>query len=91
MSKAEIRETIVTPDASGTLVQLQISDVPLPAEDAAIRITLAVRVPEYRLPLLAHLQREAMRTASAILRDLTQDLGSEIQDTSYDLSPTPKR
>ena len=52
MPDVEIRETIVTPDENGALVQLQISDVRPPYEGAAILLTLAVRVPEFRSPLL---------------------------------------
>ena len=83
MPNAKIQETTVSPDASGATVQLQISDVPLPAEDAAIRITLAVRVPAYRCPLLAHYQREAIQIALDQLRDLALKLGIEIQNQTH--------
>lgn len=87
----EILETIVTPDANGTLVQLQISDKPLLAEDAAIRLVLTVRVPALELPLLVHLQREAMKVGSDALRAVLQDLASQIQQTPHDVNPRPVR
>lgn len=88
MPDAEIRETIVVPEANGgAVVQLQISDAPLPAEDATILIRLTVKLPAYKLPLLAHLQREAMDAASRILRDLHLAVGQDIQETSYPPNP----
>jgi hypothetical protein len=89
---AEIRETIVTPaDASGAaVVQIQISDVPLPAEDAAIRLTLAVSVPGFEAPLLAQLQRAAMTIARDSLSALLQQLAQEIQQAGHSLNPTRK-
>lgn len=88
----EIRETIVTPDdaGAGSFVQLQIADAPLPAEDAAIRLTLAVSIPGYEAPLLAQLQRAAMRAAQDTLTGLLQQLASEIQSAGHPLNPTLK-
>jgi hypothetical protein len=88
----EIRETIVTPDGAdgGSLVQLQISDVPLPAEDAAIRLTLSVSVPGYEVPLLAQLQRAAMELARDALNGLLQRLAREVQASGHQLRPNPK-
>jgi hypothetical protein len=90
MAAAEIRETIVTPaDPSGAaFVQLQISDTTLLAEDAAIRLTLAVSVPGYEAPLLAQLQRAAMTIARDSLSDLLRRLAQEIQGAGYSLNPT---
>ena len=88
----DIRETIVTPaDASGAaVVQIQISDVPLPAEDAAIRLTLAVLVPGFEAPLLAQLQRAAMAKARDVLSALLQQLAQEIQQAGHPLNPIPR-
>jgi len=64
--------------------------VPLPAEDAAIRLTLAVSVPEYEGPLLAQLQRAAIVIARDALSSLLQELAQEIQQASQPLNPTRK-
>ena len=90
MPNVEIRETIVTPDANGALVQLQISDVPPPYEGAAILLTLAVRVPEFRSPLIAHIQHEAVLVADDTLRDLAQRLLQEVDRAHYPLRPELK-
>jgi hypothetical protein len=88
----EIRETIVTPEANEIAVQLQISDAPLPAEDAKILILLNVRLPAYETPLLVHIQREAIRQAFDALSALAQEMASEIQrDPHRDLSPKVKQ
>jgi hypothetical protein len=92
MADAKILETTITQDADGVIVQLQISDAPPLAEDAAIRLVLTVRVPEYRTPLLAHLERAAMTEARNVLSALLQSKAQEIQDKPHnDLSPTPMR
>jgi hypothetical protein len=92
MPSAGIRETIVTPaDANGAaVVQIQISDVLLPVEDAAIRLTLAVSVPAFEAPLLAQMQRAAMEIARDTLSALLQQLAQEIQGAGHDLRPTQK-
>jgi hypothetical protein len=92
--KIEIRETTVLPDENGAIVRLQISDAPLLSEDAAIRLILAVRVPAFQSPLLAQLEREAMKAAIEALRGLVQDKAKEIQEMegiSHNLDPVRKR
>lgn len=90
--QTKILQTVVTPNENGAVVQLQISDGSLDAEYAAIRLTLAVQVPEYDVPLLAHLQREAMAIAREALLALERALGQEIQsDMHRDLRPKIKK
>jgi hypothetical protein len=90
MADAEIRETIVVPNADGAVVRLQISDAPLLSESPAILIQMSVRLPAYSMPLLAHYQREALRVTMEVLRKLNTEIGQEIQSSQYDLSPTQK-
>lgn len=92
MLDAEIRETIVVPDANGgTVIRLQISDAPLPSESAAIVLQMSVRLPPYEPPLtLAHYQREAMRVAYEVLRRISEDKLKEIRANPHlDATPTP--
>jgi hypothetical protein len=91
MPDVEIRETAIAPDADGAIVRLQLSDAPLLSENATIRIDLSVRLPAYKLPLLAHFQREAMQIASESLRKLDREIGQAIQETSHTLKPALKR
>jgi len=88
MPTTEIRETTVTPDASGLLVQIHISDSSQPDVAPAIHITLAVRVPAYEAPLLAHLHRTAMDIAYTALGDLREQAAAEIRKTRLDLKPS---
>jgi hypothetical protein len=91
MPDVEIRETTIGPDADGAIVRLQLSDAPLLSESATIRIDLSVRLPEYKLPLLAHFQREAMQMAIEVLRKLDREIDQDIQETSHTPRPIPKR
>jgi hypothetical protein len=77
----EIRETIVTPDVSGSaVVALQIADVALPADDAEMLLRLTVRLPPYETPvLLAQWQRETLLTVVAELNRIEQSLAQEIR------------
>jgi hypothetical protein len=84
----EIRETIVTPDVSGSLVQLHISDVVLDAEDATIRLILLAKLPPYKTPpVLAQLQRAAMKRAQDALTPILQDLAAELQQANQANDP----
>jgi hypothetical protein len=86
----EIRETIVTPDVDGDLVQLHISDVAPDAEGATFRLQLLAKLPAYHTPRLAQLQREAMEMAQDALTSLRQKLANEI--THDGMTPlNPKR
>jgi hypothetical protein len=87
MPDAEIRITTVTQDASGFLVQLHISDEVRPDVAPATSLTLTVRVPAFETPLLAHLQREAMKTAHETLSNLLEKSVREIRKTRLDLTP----
>ncbi len=87
---AEIRATTVTPDASGSLVQIHISDAKHPDAVAAIDLTLTVRVPAYEAPLLAQVQREAMSIAELALGELREKAAAEIRRTRLDLKPKPQ-
>lgn len=88
MPDVEIRETTITPDAAGAIARLEISDAPLADERIeAIRMTIEVRLPSYKLPLLAHYQREALHLASEAIRKLDSDISQEIQETSHTSRP----
>ncbi|MFI5021148.1 MAG: hypothetical protein ACHQRJ_05785 [Alphaproteobacteria bacterium] len=91
MPDAKILATTVTPNASGAIVELQISDAPLDAEVWAIRLNLSVQIPDFDLPLLAHLQREAMRIADKALDALTRAIEREVLQTSHNVSPAVKK
>jgi hypothetical protein len=75
MPTIEIRETIVTPDASGSVVQIRLSDAAQPDAVPATQITLAILVPASPYPLLAYLQREAMKAAAEALESLMRNWG----------------
>lgn len=87
MPDPEIRETIVTPDAGGSVVQLQISDGPLQVGPSEILIHVSAKLPAYKAPLFAQLQREAMRRAQDALSMLLQKLASEITAAGHALNP----
>ena len=76
--EAKILETIVTPNADGAVVQIQISDAPLDAEAWAIRLTLAVQGPLARRPLLDQVQHDAIDQANTALAALLRDLKEKI-------------
>jgi hypothetical protein len=79
MPNVAIRETTVTPDESGSIVQLVVADVPPPYESAKIHLQLLVKLPAYELSLLAQLQLEAMTVVAEELRKQTQALATEIR------------
>jgi hypothetical protein len=85
----EIRETIVTPDANGSVVQLHISDVALGDEGGSFRLVLRAKLPAYETPLLMHCQREAMKKADDVLRALVQQMAAELNNhPEFSLNPT---
>jgi hypothetical protein len=88
MPSAQILETIVTPTGSSSTIQLYISDAPRDAEDAGIRLTLTVSIPAYRVPLLAHLQRDALDKAAETLRSVYRGLGIELEKNGRPLDAT---
>jgi hypothetical protein len=79
----QIRETIVTPDATGDVVQLRISDAPLDDESASLQITILAKLRPLQTPTLAHLQRAAMETAQDALTPILTNLASELQQSGY--------
>jgi hypothetical protein len=88
MPTPQILETIVTPNESGSTIQLYISDVARDAEDAGIRMTVTVSIPAYRVPLLAHMQRTALDKAAETLRSVYRGLGLELEKNGRGLDPT---
>jgi hypothetical protein len=86
----EIRETIVTPGADSDVVQLRISDAPLDDESATLRLTLLAKLPASHLPLLAQLQREAMRIAQDGMTNLLRVMATEIRKQDFPLAPMRK-
>jgi hypothetical protein len=83
----EIRQTIVTPDVSGSVVQLHISDVAPDDEGATFRLVLLAKLPAFQTPSLAHLQREAMKIAQDALTPLLQRLATDLKAGGQDLNP----
>ena len=86
----EIRETTVTPDASGQVVRLHISDAPPLDASAQIIVQISVRLPHYDLPLMAQVQREALVMAQHEISTLLQLLAQEFQAAGHGLRPTLK-
>jgi hypothetical protein len=79
MGELKIFSTTVTPNASGALVQMYVSDAPQDAEDAAIRIALTAQVPSYALPLLVHVQRGALDKVITALKTVERNLAKELE------------
>jgi hypothetical protein len=90
LPNAKILQTIVTPDASGSQIQLEVSDALQLDEEAGIRITLSVHLPDYETTTLLHLQRLAISAAQDALREIYHALGVELTGTRYDQAPTLK-
>ena len=86
----EIRETIVTPDPSGDVVQLHISDVALGDEGGSFRLVLRAKLRPFEIPLVAQLQREAMTFAQEALSSILQKSAKEITQAGHGLNPRPK-
>jgi hypothetical protein len=79
MSKAEILRTIVSPNGDGTFVELHIGDGSPRDEAQAPPIVLALRVTEYELPLLAHLQRDALNSVIKLLIKVNDDIDVQMR------------
>jgi hypothetical protein len=90
MPNAKILQTIVTPDASGSRIQLEVSDASQLDEEADIRITIAVHVPDFEPTALPHLQRHALSVAQEALGVIRQTLAEELTGTRYDQPPRLK-
>lgn len=71
MADPSIRETVLTPKGDGGVaVELHISDAPLDDEDAAFVLRLHVEIPPQQGDRLSQVQREALKVASQVIRDL---------------------
>jgi hypothetical protein len=84
MPSPQIFETLVTPSADGSTVQLYISDSPRDSESAAIRLILTVQIQEYATPLLAHVQRAAIAQASATLKEVDKAIETHLKQSRQD-------
>jgi hypothetical protein len=87
----EIRETIVTPDPTGDVVQLHISDAELGDENGSFRLVLRAKLPPFEVPALAQLQREAMGAAQDALTPLLTNLARQITESGRGLNPRPRK
>ena len=87
----EIRETIVSPGASGDAVQIHISDAARNDESATFVLTIAAKIRPLQTPTLAHLQREAMKIALDSLTPILSRLATELRESGYGLEVPPKR
>lgn len=83
----EIRETIVTPESDKDVVQLHISDARLGDESAEIVLRLTVPIPKSPVPLVAHVQRQAIEVASKVLSEHLLSLAKQIGRSGRDLDP----
>jgi hypothetical protein len=82
----EIRETVVSETENATVVRMHIADAPLGDENAAFRLELTATLPRYRAPLLAQIQRQAMKAAQDALSPLLQTLANEV-NANHPLNP----
>lgn len=88
----EIREVTATPDAKGWVVRLQISDAPLRSESVpTFHLDLTALVPAYEMPLVAHLERAALKVAQEELTRLLQERMNAISGGNYERDPPVKR
>ena len=66
----EIRQTIVTATGDERVVQLHIADGSLEDESCGIVLRLSVPIPQIRDASLEKIERETLKAASQVLRDL---------------------
>ena len=85
----EIRETIVTPDATGDVVQLHISDAPQDDESATFVVQILAKLPPLEMPLVAQCQRETLKIAQDALSVILQKTAKQITSAGHDLDPRP--
>lgn len=91
MATVQIRETTVTPAGKGMTVALYLSDAPKDDGTATFRLALTANVPQYEVPLLAHYQRAALKTADEVIETLRQQLAKTIQAAGMELDPPPRK
>lgn len=75
-----IQETTVTPTNDGYVVQLGISDKPLDALNAALRLTLRVRIDRKGTARLVGIQRRALDEMVDALKPLMSGLYDKLQE-----------
>ena len=81
---AMILRTSVSPDGEDDRVQLEISDAPLQVETASmegsIRMSVEVKIPAYKAPLIEHIQIEVIDETINALRIIKHGLeGSSLK------------
>jgi hypothetical protein len=92
LETAKIVETTVLSGTDGQTVRLQIADASLQAlPDATVHLVLTAKLPAYRGPMLAHVQREIVDSAHSVLSRLLEELAAEIRSGRADLRPSEKR
>ena len=79
----EIRETTITPAQDGIVVQLHISDAPPDDESVGIALQLTAKLPKSQNPLLAKVQRDAMKVAQEALSHLLRALADDARQGDY--------
>ena len=91
---AMILRTSVSPDGDVDRVQLEISDAPLQVETASmegsIRMSVEVKIPAFKTPLIEHLQIAVVDEAINTLRIIKHGLERLIQDSGYHTKPPLK-
>lgn len=85
-----IYETTISEDAGKTVVHLHIADAPVDDTRASFRLQILATLPLYKEPLLAHLQRLAMKVAQEELSPLLQRLANEISQ-HHPLEPEKRK
>lgn len=85
-----IHRTTVTAGKDGDVVQLHISDAPPGDASASFVLQVTVQIASLQSPLLAQVQREAMKQAEDVLQKLSQEAAKDIRWTELDLEPIKK-
>jgi len=91
---AKLLQTSLTEDGADDIVRLEISDAPLPIQedaiDAAIRIEIYVRVAGRQLPLVAHVQLDALDATINTLKRIRDEIYSAAAKDGQDMRPRPR-
>ena len=75
-----VQETTVLPTTDGYAVELHISDKPPDALDAALVLTLRVKIDRTGTARLVGIQRKALEAMEESLRPLLQELHEKMHD-----------